>query len=85
MVDHREMVLQAVKQRYLAKKFYGVGATVAMSHSELCGVLGVREVVSVVVDSAAELKMDCAANDLIMSPCRASKHRCGTRQRYTHH
>ena len=84
MVDHRGMVLQAVKQRYLDKKFYSVGATVAMSPTELCGILGVRQVVTVGVDSAVELKMDCAANDLIMSPCRASKHCSSVRQRYTH-
>ena len=76
------MVLQAVKQRYLTEKFCGVGATAAMLHSELCSILGVSEEVVAVGDAAVELKMDCAANDLIMSPCRTNKRRSSITQRY---
>lgn len=85
MVDHREMVLQAVKQRYLAEKFCGVGATASMLHSELCSILGVSEEVVAMVDAVEELKMDCAANDLIMSPCRTNKRHSSITQRRPSH
>ena len=81
MVDHREMVLQAVKQRYQADKFCGVGATIAMSHTELCNILGVSEEVVAMGDATEELKLDCAVNDLIMSPCHTSKRRSSITQR----
>ncbi|KAI0214735.1 Cyclin-F [Lamellibrachia satsuma] len=85
MVDHREMVLQAVKQRYQADKFCGVGATVAMSHTELCSILGVSEEVVAMGDATEELKLDCAVNDLIMSPCHTSKRRSSITQRRPSH
>ncbi|KAL5019099.1 hypothetical protein ScPMuIL_004821 [Solemya velum] len=43
MVDHRDITLQAVKQRYSDEKLHNVGDVEIMSYEELCMLLGVTD------------------------------------------
>ncbi|KAL5018853.1 hypothetical protein ScPMuIL_004575 [Solemya velum] len=43
VVDHRDITLEAIKQRYSEEQFHRVGETEIMNYAELCLLLGVTE------------------------------------------
>ncbi|XP_013409126.1 cyclin-F [Lingula anatina] len=71
LVDHREVKLQAVKQRYTEEKFYKISEFEMMGCDELCAVLGVDEHLFIGRELRIRFK---TTKDLIMSPSR-NKHR----------
>ncbi|ESO84228.1 hypothetical protein LOTGIDRAFT_108005 [Lottia gigantea] len=67
VIDHREITLQAVKQKYSDEKFHNVSSIDIMNYEELCNMLGVTDFYL----NGFDLKLRFRNYDeLIVSPCR---------------
>ncbi|XP_067671880.1 cyclin-F-like [Haliotis asinina] len=67
VVDHRDITLQAVKQRYSDEKYHCVSSIDIMSYEQLCSIMGVTEHVLHGTDVKLRFKN---ADELIVSPSR---------------
>jgi len=70
MVDHREVVLQAVKTRYADEKYLSVSETVIMNQNELKSLLGVEDLIMTKPKPFVPISSNSCQAALIMSPSR---------------
>ncbi|XP_050393058.2 cyclin-F isoform X1 [Patella vulgata] len=80
VIDHREITLQAVKQKYGEEKFFQVSSIEIMNYEELCSMLGVTDFYL----NGFDLKLRFRNYDeLIVSPCRGKSKGRRTAQRFS--